>query len=374
MIKTARCIYNIRMNDEKILQIIADCKLPAYRAQQLRDGFFQQHRDGAAELTVLPRALREQIAAAYAVFTVTQRQIKVSSDGRAHKAIVALADGKLIETVLLNPKPGLWSCCISSQVGCALRCSFCATGAMGFIRNLSAEEITDQVLFWRRYIRREEIPAALHNVVYMGMGEPFHNRKAVFASLEELCNPHTFNMGARRLSVSTAGLAPGIVEFGERFPQVNLAVSLHAANDELRQRLMPVNKAFPLAELLAALRTYLERTNRKVFIEYILLDRENDSEEHARELARLLKTLNAPARLHVNLIVYNKTRSDHQESSRLKATAFKHVLQQYGLHATIRKNLGRDIDGACGQLITTEMAGGRHAVAAVQVLERNRNL
>ncbi|MCM8530147.1 MAG: 23S rRNA (adenine(2503)-C(2))-methyltransferase RlmN, partial [Lentisphaeraceae bacterium] len=240
--------------------------------------------------------------------------------------------------------------CISSQVGCAMACTFCATGTMGLLRNLSSEEISDQVLYWRQFIQKNGIDARLNNVVYMGMGEPFHNKTKVFNSIEELKNPDTFNMGSRHISVSTSGLLKPIYEMAERFPQVNLAISLHAANDDLRTGMMPVNKTFPLEKLAEALTFYLDKTNRKIFLEYILLDNENDTLKHADELVDFASKVKPSKLLHVNLIVYNQTDSSHRQASRETATRFKDYLLDRGVSATIRKNLGRDIDGACGQL------------------------
>ena len=184
----------------------------------------------------------------------------------------------------------------------------------------------------------------------MGMGEPFHNKTKVFDSIDELKNPQTFNIGSRHISVSTSGLLKPIYEMAERFPQVNLAISLHAANDNLRTGLMPINKTFPLDKLAEALTDYLAKTSRKIFIEYILLDGENDSITHADELVAFTNKVNPRHLLHVNLIVYNQTDSAHRQASRDNATKFKEHLQDRGVSVTIRKNLGRDIDGACGQL------------------------
>ncbi len=342
------------MNDVKIQNAVHQFGLKPYRQNQLRHAFFTSHVASYAEISTLPASLRRRLGETLPAMTVAQQHLQVSRDGRANKAMLTLADGKMVETVLLNPKPGLWSCCISSQVGCALNCSFCATGKMGFLRNLTSEEITDQVLFWRQYIDRERPDVRLQNVVYMGMGEPLHNKKNVFSSINELRNPHTFAIGSRHISVSTAGMTRAMVEFADLFPQVNLAVSLHAADDDLRLRLMPINKANPIAELIAACDYYIAKTRRKLFVEYILLDGENDTKLHAGNLADLILRMKTPALVHVNLIVYNATNSNHAESSAATARAFKHTLGSHGIATTIRKNLGRDIQGACGQLVVEQ--------------------
>ncbi len=338
------------MNDRKIQQIVTEQELPRFRADQLRNGFFNLHRKDFESITTLSRDLRAKLTAQYTAMTVTTDRLLRSSDGLAFKALLSLEDGKRIETVLLCPKPGLWSCCISSQVGCALGCSFCATGKLGFTRNLTDEEISDQVLFWRQFMAEEIPEATLTNVVYMGMGEPFQNKKAVFASLDELMNPGTFGIGARHLSVSTSGLVPAMKEMADRYPQVNLALSLHAANDELRLEMMPINKKFTLELLAEAIAYYVKTTNRKLFIEYILIDGKNDSSRHADELAKYLRQFHTPHLLTVNLIPCNPTDQHLQASSRTTARAFKDYLISHGISATIRKTLGRDLDGACGQL------------------------
>jgi 23S rRNA (adenine2503-C2)-methyltransferase len=338
------------LNSARIQSIVDALDLPRFRARQLADAFFRQHVDSFDAVSTLAKDLRARLTAEFAAMTLSEHAVFVSSDDRAHKALLKLHDGKVVETVLLNPKPGLWSCCISSQVGCALKCTFCATGLLGLSRNLSSEEISDQVLFWRQYIRRKGMDCELRNVVYMGMGEPLQNHREVFASLEELGNPESFNIGARHLSVSTSGLTRQMRMFTERFPQVNLAVSLHAANDTLRESLMPINKANPLSQLADAMRHHIVETRRKIFVEYILLQDENDGDSHARELAAFLRRVGEPHLLHVNLIVYNPTDTAHVQSPRTRARAFKGLLEAEGIPCTIRRNLGRDIDGACGQL------------------------
>ncbi|NQY68724.1 MAG: radical SAM protein, partial [Flavobacteriales bacterium] len=233
------------MNSAKLDRIVQDHKLPKFRKGQMSKAFFSEAVQSFDEITTFSKDLRNQLTEKENVLTFTLHKLYVSTAKNAFKALLKLEDGKVIESVLLNPKPGLWTTCISSQVGCALGCDFCATGTMGWIRNLTSEEITDQVLFWRFYMKEELKESTLNNVVYMGMGEPLHNKKEVFSSLDELMNPDTFNMGARHLSVSTVGLVPAMKELTDRFPQVNLAVSLHAPNDETRLSMMPINKPYP---------------------------------------------------------------------------------------------------------------------------------
>lgn len=338
------------MNTERINQIVEKYGLQKFRVAQLKKALFEDYASSYSEISTLKKDLREQLEKEEPILCMQEHVVQESSDKRTFKALLKLHDGRYIETVLMSPKPDHWTACISSQVGCAMACTFCATGSMGLLRNLTSEEISDQVLFWKQFIKKRNLDARLQNVVYMGMGEPFHNKRQVFDSINELNNPDTFNMGSRHISVSTSGLLKPIYEMAEKFPQVNLAISLHAANDTLRTELMPINKSFPLDKLAEALTDYLAKTNRKIFIEYILLDNDNDSLENAAELVEFINKVQPKKLLHVNLIVYNQTDSHHRQASRENARIFKDYLIDNGVSATIRKNLGRDIDGACGQL------------------------
>ncbi|WDE96016.1 23S rRNA (adenine(2503)-C(2))-methyltransferase RlmN [Lentisphaera profundi] len=343
------------MNSERIQAIVDEYKLPKFRAKQLKEAFFEHHYSSFEQLTNFPKDLRNKLTQENQVLCLTVNKVFASSDKVTYKALLELHDGLKIESVLMSPKPGLWTACISSQVGCAMKCTFCATGTMGLTRNLSSEEISDQVLFWRQFIAKNDIDTErLNNVVYMGMGEPLHNTKQVFASIEELTTEDTFKIGSRHISVSTSGLLKGVKEMAERFPQVNLALSLHAAKDELRSSIMPINDAFNLERVRACLDEYIDKTHRKVFIEYVLLEGENNELSHAAELCDFLKSLERPELTHTNLIVYNETDSTHKGSTRQKADDFRNFLKSKGLSVTIRKNLGRDIDGACGQLAVKE--------------------
>lgn len=350
------------MNRARINEIVAKYQFPKFKENQLKTAIFKQSVADFTDISTLSKHERS-VLNSEELLTVEPFKVLVSREKNAYKALLKLkSSGKLIETVLLNPKPDLWSTCISSQVGCAMNCSFCATGKMGLLQNLTDEEITDQVLFWKQYIQKEQLtdkithkPVQLSHVVYMGMGEPMANLDAVFTSVAELIARDSFNLASRNISISTSGLIPGIKKLATQFPQVNLALSLHAANNELRSRLMPVNNAFPLEKLAKAIQEYLKTTNRKLFIEYILLDHENDSDENAYELIEWIKQLQAPHLVHVNLIVYNKTSSGHEES--VRAQKFKQIIAESKIPVTIRKNLGRDIMAACGQLVTEQ--GGK---------------
>ncbi len=344
------------MDAAKAQAALKDLGQPGYRWDQVRKAVYDQAAASYEEITVLPAAVRAAMAERAPILSLRERRVDVSPDGRAHKALLDLADGSVVETVLLRPSPTRWTTCISSQVGCAVACTFCATGLMGLTRNLTPEEITDQVLFWRQYMKRSGLEGRLDNVVYMGMGEPFACYENVSASLKELLDQKRFAIGARHISVSTSGVAPKIVAFGRDFPQVNLALSLHAATDELRARLVPMNKAYDLAKLADALKVYLQETNRKLFFEYVLLKGENDRPSDAAALARWLKGLGPSALLHVNLIVFNQTDTPHKPTDESDARSFQELIMAEGFKATVRQNLGRDISGACGQLVVLEKA------------------
>lgn len=344
------------MNLARVQSALEELGAPKFRLEQVRRAVFAESVSSYEEIGVLPAGLRKDLSAKAPILSETNVRVDVSGDRRAHKALMKLADGKIVETVLLRPSETRWTTCISSQVGCAIGCTFCATGLMGLDRSLTPEEITDQVLFWRQYMKRNGLEGRIDNVVYMGMGEPFACYEQVSASLRTLLDQKQFGIGARHISVSTSGLAPQIERFADDFPQVNLALSLHAAEDGLRTRLVPVNKAFNLARLSQSLKTYMSKTSRKVFLEYVLLRGENDRPEDAAHLIEWINATGPLELLHVNLIVFNQTDTPHEASSEDNARSFQKRLLDAGIKATVRQNLGRDIQGACGQLIVEEAA------------------
>jgi 23S rRNA (adenine2503-C2)-methyltransferase len=312
---------------------LAEAGQPAYRAAQVWEWVAR----GAAsyeEMTNLPAALRERLAAEVPLSTLALQTEAHSGDGTV-KALFHTADGRPIEAVLMRFRDGRRSVCVSSQSGCPLTCSFCATGKMKFGRNLSADEILDQALHFRR-------GEAIDHVVFMGMGEPTMNLDAVLAACQRLPE---LGVTHRRTAISTVGWVPGIDALAECEMPVSLALSLHAPNDGLRSQLMPVNDRYPLAEVLAACERYRARRRRKVFIEYVMLDGVNDQPEHARQLAALLDS-----RVYkVNLIPYNPTGS-YDGSPPEQIERFRAILAEHRLTATVRLTRGRDIDAACGQL------------------------
>jgi 23S rRNA (adenine2503-C2)-methyltransferase len=316
--------------------------LPAYRADQVAGWMYQQGVDELAEMTNLPQDLRASLASHWTTRALTTDHVQRSIDGTRKLRLKAL-DGAVLEAVAI-PEEDRHTLCVSTQVGCALACSFCATGALGFTRNLTTAEIVDQVCRAREVLDPEE---RITNIVFMGMGEPLLNLPAVREAIGILVDPKAFGMAPRRITVSTAGVVSRIHELLEIGP-INLAVSLHATTDAVRDELVPLNRRFPLQELLGALRTDpLITPRRPVFFEYTLIAGVNDSVDDARRLPDLLRGI--PSKL--NVIPMNPhVDSPHRAPSRGAIDAFTAELHRGGTRVTLRRNRGTDIDAACGQL------------------------
>ncbi|MGN6275236.1 MAG: 23S rRNA (adenine(2503)-C(2))-methyltransferase RlmN [Solirubrobacterales bacterium] len=321
------------MNRELLASTLADAGEPSYRAAQVWEWVARGARS-YVEMTNLPGALRERLEVEVPLSTLTVVTEAKSDDGTV-KVLFHTADGRPIEAVLMRYRDGRRSVCLSSQSGCPLTCTFCATGQMKFGRSLSADEILDQALHFRR---RE----AIDHVVFMGMGEPTMNVDNVLAACERLPD---LGVTYRRTAISTVGWVPGIDRLAECEMPVSLALSLHAPNDGLRSQIMPVNERYPIAEVLAACERYRAARRRKVFVEYVMLDGVNDLPEHARELAELLD----PRGYKVNLIPYNPTGA-YDGSPPERIERFRAILAEHRITATVRLTRGRDIDAACGQL------------------------
>ncbi|MDO8391750.1 MAG: 23S rRNA (adenine(2503)-C(2))-methyltransferase RlmN [Actinomycetota bacterium] len=315
---------------------------PRYRLDQVWSGLYTQLA-APAEISNVPKALRERLAAELPT-SLTQVVRKVSDQGDTIKYLWQLHDGSRIETVLMV-YPDRVTVCVSSQAGCAMACGFCATGQAGFTRQLTVGEIVEQVVLAARDARG--MGRRLANVVYMGMGEPMANEAAVWGSVERL--HQAVGLSARHLTISTVGLIPGIRTLAQRPLPVNLAVSLHAANDELRDELVPINKRYPLDDLMDACADYLAAKGRRLSFEWALIDGVNDRPSDAAELAALCRRFRLPA--HVNLIPLNPTPGYPTVGSPpSKVQAFHSLLTDRGVNATVRRNRGTDIDAACGQL------------------------
>ncbi len=321
---------------------------PAYRARQIWQGIYQNLWNDPAQFTMLSKKMRDKMAAELDFNRLTPARSMSSSDGETIKTLFRLPDDRAIEAVLMryNTRRTL---CISTQAGCAMGCVFCATGQMGFKRNLSSGEIIEQILYYARILQSEG--DRVTNVVMMGMGEPFHNYDNTLAAIDRLNEPDGLGLGARRFTISTVGLVPMIRRFAAEKRQINLAISLHAATNEERSAIMPVNRKYPIEDLLAACKEYVELTGRRVTFEWALIQGVNDSPETAQKLATLLRGLMC----HVNVIPLNPTSKYHGTgSTRDRATAFKAELEQRGIPCTIRIRRGIDIQAGCGQLATLD--------------------
>lgn len=322
---------------------------PTYRADQLREWLYAHPVLTTEAMTNLPLGLRESLAAELWPFTVDVEQ--TGDQGRTVKWLFRAKDGVGIEAVLMGYSDRT-TLCLSSQAGCALACTFCATGQFGFERNLDAGEIVAQVAYAKAFLATHGIPGSpseLTNVVFMGMGEPLANYPRVREALRRMIE--VMEMGARSITISTVGVVPGIKRLAAEPWQVNLAISIHAADDELRSRLVPLNRRYPLAEVEAAAAEFYEAKGRRVSLEWTMMADVNDTPEQADKLAELAARLRA----HVNLIALNATPlSPMRPSSRDRIAEFVDVLQAHGTNVTVRNTRGSDIDAACGQLRAIE--------------------
>jgi 23S rRNA (adenine2503-C2)-methyltransferase len=343
------CIYDLNLLD--LTTLLESWGEPSYRARQLWQGLYQHFYASPDQFTNLPKSLREKLSAYFRFDLLRPKRYLDSSDAQTRKTLFELHDGNLVEAVLMRYDPathkgrGRRTLCISTQAGCAMGCVFCATGQMGFKRNLSSGEIVAQVLYYARMLHEQG--ENVTNIVLMGMGEPFHNYDNTMAAIDRLNDPGGYNFGARRFTISTVGLVPMIRRFADEKRQVNLAISLHAADDEERSKIMPVNRKYPVSELLDACHYYVTRTGRRVTFEWALIAGVNDTEEVARRLAARLKGLLC----HVNAIPLNPTTGYHgQATTHQSAARFKGTLEQAGIPCTIRMRRGIDIQAGCGQL------------------------
>lgn len=315
-------------------------KEPAYRLKQSKKAVFQDLIEDWNQATNLPLYLRKILNKACSLST--EGEFFISKDRKTAKALIALEDGLKIESVLMKHKDRN-TVCVSSQVGCPLGCLFCATGKMGFKRNLESWEIVEQVLFFARHLRKTG--ERVTNIVFMGMGEPFLNYENVLGAIKILNDKEGFNLGARKFSISTVGITEGIEKLAKENLEVNLAISLHAPNDKLRSQLIPIGKKYNIKKILEAVNDYIKKTNRKVMFEYLTIKGINDSDDLAKELAKLMKK-----RLYlVNLISYNPT-GNFQPSLKERIRRFKGILEKEGVLVTERYRFGREIKAACGQL------------------------
>ena len=356
---TQSSIFDLDLPD--LTNLLVSWGEPEYRASQVWEGLYHHKWESTADFTNLPQGLRQKLVDHFYTANIDggkpvsfshlqpSKQLK-SSDGETIKTLFSLPDGQAIEAVLMRYAHRR-TLCISTQAGCAMGCVFCATGQMGYRRNLTSGEIVEQVLYYARQLASQN--EQVTNVVVMGMGEPFHNYDATMAAIDRLNHPDGLNLGARRFTISTVGLVPAIRRFAQEQRQINLAISLHAADDELRSSLLPINRKYPLDELFAVCQEYIQLTHRRLTFEWALIQGVNDTPEQAHLLIQRLKTLRLGDTVlcHVNVIPLNPTHQYHgHATTHQRALAFKQILEQEYIACTIRIRRGIDIQAGCGQL------------------------
>jgi 23S rRNA (adenine2503-C2)-methyltransferase len=334
-------IYSLRLQELKEW-LVQQGEKP-FRAEQIFDWLYVKRVTSFEEMTNLSKSLREKLAEHFRMDAMTVITRQISQDGTV-KFLFQLVDGHAIETVIMRHNYGN-SVCVTTQVGCRIGCTFCASTLGGLKRNLEAGEIVAQVLQAQRYLDQENERAS--HVVVMGIGEPFENFENLLSFLQIINDNRGLNIGSRHITVSTSGIVPKIYEFAERGGQVNLAISLHAPNSELRTKLMPINRGFPLDKLMEACRYYIQKTGRRITFEYGLFGGQNDQPEHAEQLADLIGDMLC----HVNLIPVNYVpERNYVRTPRNEIFRFKRILEERGINVTIRREHGSDIAAACGQL------------------------
>lgn len=338
-------IYSLRLDEMK--EWLTANGEKAFRAAQIYEWLYEKRVPTFEEMSNVPKALREKLEAEFALTTLSTIIKQESKDGTI-KFLFQLQDGYSIETVLMRHEYGN-SICVTTQVGCRIGCTFCASTLGGLKRHLMAGEIVEQVVKVQQQL--DETDERISSIVIMGIGEPFDNYDAMMSFLKIMNDDKGLNIGARHITVSTSGIVPKIYEFADEGMQINFAVSLHAPNQEARQKLMPIAKAYKLEQLMDAVKYYTQKTGRRVTFEYGLMSGENDTEEVALELAKLIKNI----KCHVNLIPINYVpERDYIRTSRSKIFAFEKTLKEQGINVTIRREQGADIAAACGQLRAQE--------------------
>ena len=330
-------IYNLTI--EEMEEYFLSLGSKKFHAKQLFSWLYEKRIESYDEITDIKKELIEKISGEYSIDRL--RIVDIQEDVDVNKYLFELSDGEHIEAVLMRHDYGN-SICVSSQVGCNMGCKFCESGRRKKVRNLEAYEMVLQILMIEK-----ELGSRISHVVVMGIGEPFDNYDNLVKFLKIINHPKGLAIGARHITVSTCGIVPKIKEFSELDLQINLAISLHAPNDELRNKIMPINKAYPLNVLIPSLKEYLNKTNRRVTFEYILLKGINDTSGHALELANLVQGLNC----YINLIPYNETNNiDFKRSSTIQIMKFYDILKKNRINVTIRREFGSKISAACGQL------------------------
>jgi len=342
-------LYSVLPDD--VDKLVTSIGQPRYRADQLLHMMYHEFPKDMSDMRQIPSEMRKALSSAgYTIGSANEIHRVVSEDGQTTKLLLKLGDGTLIETVLMQYRKGnshtRSTICVSTQVGCQMRCTFCATGQMGFERNLKAEEIIAQVLHFASVLK--ERGEHVTNLVFMGMGEPLANYAETIRAVRLLTHARAFGLGQRHITISTVGVMKGIDRLADEDLQIGLAISLHAPNDALRRKLVPTAGPHSVKDLITATRTYFKKTGRRVTLEYALIDGVNDSPEIAAELATLLKGNGA----HVNLIPVNPTAGGFKRPRWKRITEFEHVLRESDVNCTVRTEKGSEISAACGQLRT----------------------
>lgn len=331
-----------------LIAVLATLDEPPFRATQIWHSVFKDLASSYADMTTLPKSLRQHLGSAILWPRMDVLKTLTSNDGETTKLLVQLEDNEIIELVVMRYAKRN-TACISTQVGCAMGCQFCATGQSGFRRNLTTAEIVGQVLAVARLLKDES--KRLFNIVFMGMGEPLDNYEATLRSIRILNDSRGFSLGARSFTISTVGIVPGIERLSSEELQVNLAVSLHSADESLRNELVPANQRYPVADVIRACRAYVKATHRRVTFEIALIDGINDSDGHARQVADILRGVLC----HVNIIPFNPiVNSTWRASPSDRVQAFAHIIESAGFPITIRQSRGTDIQAGCGQLWAQE--------------------
>ncbi len=336
-------LYNLTFDE--LTTLLADLGQPKFRAKQVWEWLYKRYATDFDQMTDLSKGLREQLKTAVstsAPWHIAAEQF--SKDGQTVKVLFQLPDGQTIETVLMRYEKRR-TLCISTQAGCAMGCVFCATGQMGFFRNLTVGEIVGQVIYFARQLAAEDDHVT--NIVMMGMGEPLHNYENTLTAVDRLTDPTGFNLGTRKITISTVGLVPAIRRYADEQRQTPLAISLHAATDEERDKLIPINRRWKIADLMDVCRYYVEKTGRRLTFEWALINGQNDTLTQARALGELVRGILC----HVNLIPLNPTAGyNGLPSDPKRVEAFQQELARYGITSTVRVRRGIDIQAGCGQL------------------------
>ena len=329
---------------DELTEFLIKNNFKKYNATQIFEWLYEHNETNFNNMTNLSKNLQDFLTKNFT--TINLKIVKVEKSVDAYKFLFCLEDNNYIESVVMLHDYGK-SVCISTQVGCNMGCTFCESGRLKKIRNLQTYEMLEQI-----YLIQKELNIKINSVVLMGIGEPFDNYDNVLKFVKLINNPKTLAIGARHITISTCGIVPKIKQFSEENLQVNLALSLHAPNNELRSKLMKINKVYPIEEVLKEIKNYINKTNRRVTIEYLLLKDVNDQERHALELAKLLKNLN----VYVNLIPYNETsKINYNKSKKVQILKFYDILKKNNINVTIRREFGKEISAACGQLRSKEV-------------------